>query len=118
MTARSSTTRAWHSSLAAIVKLLRLSGEIRVDQRYESVGRDRAAHPALVEVCGRLGGDDLFQGLPGAEQAAILGLVFGTIFAITGRIWMVMFAHAAFDVIAVLIIYWNLESYVAHLVFK
>lgn len=58
------------------------------------------------------------QGLPGAEQAAILGLVFGTIFANTGRIWMVMFAHAAFDVIAVLIIYWNLESYVAHLVFK
>jgi len=58
------------------------------------------------------------QGLAGAEQAAILGLVYGTIFAITGRIWMLMFAHAAFDVTAVLIIYWNLESYVAHLVFK
>ena len=58
------------------------------------------------------------QGLAGAEQAAIVGLVFGTIFAITGRIWMLMFAHAAFDVTAVLIIYWNLESSVAHLVFK
>jgi membrane protease YdiL (CAAX protease family) len=58
------------------------------------------------------------QGLAGAEQAAIVGLVFGTIFAITGRILMLMFAHAAFDVTAVLIIYWNLESYVAHLVFK
>ena len=58
------------------------------------------------------------QGLPGAEQAAITGLVFGTIFAIRGRIWMLVFAHAAFDVNAVLIIYWRLESYVAHLVFK
>lgn len=58
------------------------------------------------------------QGLAGAEQATIVGLVYGTIFAITGRIWLLMFAHAAFDVTAVLMIYWNLESYVAHLVFK
>ncbi len=58
------------------------------------------------------------QGLAGSEQAAITGLVFGTIFAITGRIWMVMIAHAAFDVTAVLVIYWNLESSVAHLLFK
>jgi len=58
------------------------------------------------------------QGLAGAEQAAIVGLVFGTILTITGRIWMLMFAHAAFDVTAVAIIYWNLESAVAHLVFK
>ena len=58
------------------------------------------------------------QGLPGIEQAMITGLVFGTIFAITGRIWMVMCAHAAFDLAAVAIIYWNLETTVAHLVFK
>ena len=58
------------------------------------------------------------QGLAGVEQATILGLVFGTIFAVTGRIWMLMFAHAAFDVTAVLLIYWDLESSVAHLVFK
>jgi uncharacterized protein len=58
------------------------------------------------------------QGLAGAEQATIVGLLFGTIFAVTGRIWMLMFAHAAFDVTAVAIIYWNLESAVAHLVFK
>jgi hypothetical protein len=31
---------------------------------------------------------------------------------------MLMFAHAAFDLTAVAIIYWNLESEVAHLVFK
>src|SRR5450432_144863 len=58
------------------------------------------------------------QRLAGVEQAAVTGLVFGTIFAMTGRIWMVMFAHAAFDLTAVAIIYWNLETAVAHLVFK
>jgi membrane protease YdiL (CAAX protease family) len=58
------------------------------------------------------------QGLAGAQQATITGLVFGTIFAITGRIWMLMCAHAAFDLTAVAMIYWNLESRVAHLIFK
>ena len=58
------------------------------------------------------------QGLAGVEQSAIMGLLFGTIFAVTGRIFMLMIAHAAFDVTAVFIIYWNLETYVAHLVFK
>jgi uncharacterized protein len=57
-------------------------------------------------------------GLPGVEQAMITGLVFGTIFAITGGIWMVMCAHAAFDLAAIAIIYWNLEAAVAHFVFK
>ena len=58
------------------------------------------------------------QGLAGAEQGMIVGLVFGTIFAVTGRIWMLMCAHAAFDLTALAIIYWNLEADVAHLLFK
>jgi membrane protease YdiL (CAAX protease family) len=58
------------------------------------------------------------QGIAGAEQATIVGLVFGTIFMATGRIWMLMFAHAAFDLVALAIIYWDFESEVAHLVFK
>jgi membrane protease YdiL (CAAX protease family) len=58
------------------------------------------------------------QGLAGAQQATITGLVFGTIFAFTGRIWTLMCAHAAFDLTAVAIIYWGLESSAAHLVFK
>ncbi len=58
------------------------------------------------------------QGLAGVQQAMVVGLVFGTMFAVTGRIWKLMFAHAAFDVIAVAIIYWNLEYAVAHFVFK
>ncbi len=35
-------------------------------------------------------------GLPGVEQAMITASSSGTIFAITGRIWMVMCAHASF----------------------
>jgi membrane protease YdiL (CAAX protease family) len=58
------------------------------------------------------------QGLAGTEQAIITGLVFGTIFAVTGQLWMLMCAHAAFDLTAYAMIYWNFESQVAHLVFK
>jgi uncharacterized protein len=58
------------------------------------------------------------QGIAGAEQATFTGLAFGAIFAVTGRIWMPMFAHAAFDLTALAIIYWDLELEVAHLIFK
>jgi uncharacterized protein len=58
------------------------------------------------------------QGVSGAGQAIITGLVFGTIFAITGRIWLLVFAHAAYDVIAVAIIYSGLERDVAHWFFR
>ena len=58
------------------------------------------------------------QGLAGTEQATIVGLVLGTIFAVTRRIWIPMIAHSAFDLTAYAIIYWNLESRVAHLIFR
>jgi uncharacterized protein len=58
------------------------------------------------------------QGLAGAQQATITGLVFGTTFAFTGRIWTLMCVHAVFDLTAVAIIYMGLESSVAHLMFK
>ena len=58
------------------------------------------------------------QGIPGVQQATIVGLAFGTIFAVTGRIFMLMIAHAAFDLTALAMIYWNLESTVAHLIFR
>jgi membrane protease YdiL (CAAX protease family) len=59
-----------------------------------------------------------FQGIPGVEQALVTGLVFGTIFAVTSRIFMLMIAHAAFDLTALAMIYWDLETAVAHLVFR
>lgn len=58
------------------------------------------------------------QGLAGTEQAAITGLVFGTMFASTGQIWLPMVAHVAFDVTAIAIIYWNVESKFAHFFFN
>jgi membrane protease YdiL (CAAX protease family) len=58
------------------------------------------------------------QGLAGAEQAAITGLAFGTIYAITGTLPFLMIAHSAFDLTALAIIFWKLETMVAHFVFK
>ncbi len=58
------------------------------------------------------------QGISGVEQAMITGLLFGTIVAVTGRIWIAMLAHAAFDLTALAMIYWNLESAVAHAIFE
>jgi membrane protease YdiL (CAAX protease family) len=58
------------------------------------------------------------QGLAGAQQAMIVGVVFGTIYAKTGRLWMLMCAHAAFDLTALSIIYWDLETAVARLIFR
>ncbi|HEV2750630.1 MAG TPA: type II CAAX endopeptidase family protein [Gemmatimonadales bacterium] len=58
------------------------------------------------------------QGLAGAEQAMCTGLVFGTIFIVTGQIWIPMIAHAAYDLTALAMIYGNVESAVAHWVFK
>ncbi len=59
-----------------------------------------------------------FLGLAGVENAAIAGLVFGTIYAITKRLWLLIIAHLAADALALTIIYCGLESKVAHLVFR
>ena len=58
------------------------------------------------------------QGLAGTEQATIVGLVFGTMVAITGRIVVLMVAHTAFDLTALALIYWGIETRVAHFIFK
>jgi membrane protease YdiL (CAAX protease family) len=57
------------------------------------------------------------QGLPGVEQAAIVGLVFGTIYAVTRKLWMLMWMHTAFDLTAAAMIYFDAETEISHLVF-
>jgi len=57
------------------------------------------------------------QGLPGAGQGAVVGLVLGAIFAVSGRLWVPIIAHAAFDLVAVALIYWGVETEVATFVF-
>jgi len=83
-------------------------------------GSDAVARTAIVLLTAGLFGLAHYrdQGIPGVEQAVITGLVFGVIFAATGRLWTLIFAHAAFDLTAVAIIYWGLESRVAHLIFR
>lgn len=58
------------------------------------------------------------QGWPGAEQAAVTGLVFGAAYLLTGQLWLSMALHAAFDLTAVVLIYENWEDTVAHWLFR
>lgn len=57
------------------------------------------------------------QGLAGVQQSTLVGLAFGTVFAVTGRLWLLMCAHVAFDLLALATIYLGLEQEIAHLVF-
>lgn len=89
----------------------------RFSQLFGSGARARASIVLITSIW--FGWDHYaLQGLAGVQQATIFGLVFGTIFAITGRIWLLIIAHAAFDLMAVAIIYWDLESAVAHFFFQ
>lgn len=54
------------------------------------------------------------QGASGVEQAIITGLVFGTAYARTRSLYPVMIAHAAFDLTALAMIYFDVEAQFAH----
>jgi|SRR6267378_1938188 len=83
-------------------------------------GRSRGATLATLLVTSSLFGLAHYsiQGLAGTEQAVITGLVLGALYLRTGSIWMSMIAHAAFDLTAYALIYWNLETRVAHFILK
>jgi membrane protease YdiL (CAAX protease family) len=53
------------------------------------------------------------QGLPGLQQAACTGMVFGGLYHANRQLWMPIVAHAAFDVTAVLLISRGWEAAVA-----
>jgi membrane protease YdiL (CAAX protease family) len=57
------------------------------------------------------------QGLPGGEQALIMGLVMGTLYARARQLWFPVIVHSTFDVAAVFIIYFGLETRLAHVFF-
>jgi hypothetical protein len=52
------------------------------------------------------------------EQALVVGIIFASIFAVTGRLFTLMVAHAVFDLTALWMIYYGLETKIAHLIFK
>lgn len=58
------------------------------------------------------------QGWPGVEQALCTGAGFGALYLFVGHLWLPIVAHAAFDLTALAMIYWDLESKFAHLFFK
>lgn len=58
------------------------------------------------------------QGVAAVQQATIVGLVFGAIFATTRSIWLIMSAHASFDLMAYAIIYFDQEVTVARAFFN
>jgi membrane protease YdiL (CAAX protease family) len=55
---------------------------------------------------------------PGVQQAVLTGVVFGSVFASRGELALVMVAHAAYDLLAITLIYLGWESRVAHLLFR
>lgn len=58
------------------------------------------------------------QGIDAVKQATIVGLVFGSLFAWKRELFSLMIAHASFDLVAVLLIYFDLETKVTHLFFQ
>ncbi len=58
------------------------------------------------------------QGPWGVVNALITGGTVAIIFALTRNLWFVMFVHAAFDLAALAMIYYDVEPQVAHLIFK
>jgi len=46
-----------------------------------------------------------------------MGVIYGSLFAVTGRLWLAMVTHAAFDITAVAIIYWGWETAIARSMF-
>lgn len=90
------------------------------ERLHALLGRGRAATVAIVLVTSVLFAAVHYstQGVAGVEQAFVTGLVFGSIYAVTGELPMLMIAHATFDLVALALIYWNLEPAVAHLLFR
>jgi membrane protease YdiL (CAAX protease family) len=84
------------------------------------LGHSRAAKSAIVLITSILFASVHYpeQGIPGVEQAFLTGLIFASIFAVTGRIFLLMVMHAAFDLTAVWMIYYALETRIAHFIFK
>lgn len=82
----------------------------------ERMGRGRAALAATVLLSTVVFALAHYPGQrwPGVEQAAVVGLVFGAIFARHRQLWFLIVAHAAFDLTALVLIYFGWESAVAH----
>ena len=65
------------------------------------------------------GGLHYQQGVFGIANAGIVGFILGALYLVNQRrLYTVMVAHAAFDLTALVMIYYDIETEVSHLVFK
>jgi hypothetical protein len=89
------------------------------ERLHKLIGRSRAATIAIVLITSAWFGYEhhAFQGVPGVQQATIVGLLVGAIYAQTQRLWFLIVTHAAFDLTAVALIYWGLEERVARSIY-
>ncbi len=83
------------------------------------IGTSRAAIIGTILITSTLFGAAHYpdQKWMGAEQAFILAVIDGAIFAATRQIWFLIIMHVAFDVVATFIIYFGIEARLAHLIF-
>ena len=58
------------------------------------------------------------QGVPGVQQAFVVGMLVGTLYAATRQLWLPMILHAVFDLTALYLIYNGLERDVAGWFFR
>jgi membrane protease YdiL (CAAX protease family) len=58
------------------------------------------------------------QGIPGVQQATIFGILFASLYSMGAGLPLLMIAHASFDLVALAIIHWDLETSVAHWFFR
>lgn len=74
------------------------------------LGRSRASLTVIVLVTSIVFGVAHYplQGLAGAQNATLMGLVFGTLYVATGRLWLPMVVHGAFNLAGLMMIYFSL----------
>jgi len=83
-------------------------------------GRSQAATAATILLAAALFGLAHLsgQGWDAVKQATVVGIVWGAIYARTRDLWPLMAGHIAFDLVAVVIIYFGWEERLAHLLFQ
>lgn len=83
------------------------------------LGTSRNARIAMVLITATIFGLGHYpeQGSTGATQAFIVSLMVGAYFAISRNIWPVIIMHATFDIVMVLIVFFDLEATIANAVF-
>lgn len=84
------------------------------------VGESRAAQVLILTITSVVFGLAHYsdQGLAGAQQATMMGAVYGTMYLATRSLALPMIAHAAFNLTALAIIYWDLETQIARLILR